>query len=246
MGVGGGMVLSARAPAAGAWTGVPAMNLRHALLAATIAFATPAMADVTYVGYLKGVVTSGSYTLNDPSGYCQCNGTVDLSGQPLSLNFTVKLFDSHVNAYGDPMSNYTEVSYSGSTGGYSFSGSSSNESLLYPYPFNLYETASFSGNAAAGTIASQSNSFYSDWGNAFGLTFSGGGLRSGAVTGSGNANWYDIYSWPERYFSANFNIVGGNVQAVPEPSTWALTILGFGMIGLAMRRRIKISRISYA
>jgi hypothetical protein len=30
----------------------------------------------------------------------------------------------------------------------------------------------------------------------------------------------------------------GNVAAVPEPATWAMTILGFGVLGAAMRRRV--------
>lgn len=34
--------------------------------------------------------------------------------------------------------------------------------------------------------------------------------------------------------------------AVPEPSTWALLILGFGLTGAAMRRRVTASRVSFA
>ena len=33
--------------------------------------------------------------------------------------------------------------------------------------------------------------------------------------------------------------ISGYVQAVPEPATWALMLLGFGGIGFAMRRRTK-------
>ena len=35
---------------------------------------------------------------------------------------------------------------------------------------------------------------------------------------------------------ANFQAVG-NMGAVPEPTTWAMLILGFGMVGGTMRRR---------
>jgi len=31
--------------------------------------------------------------------------------------------------------------------------------------------------------------------------------------------------------------VRGFLAAVPEPATWALMILGFGMVGAALRRR---------
>jgi hypothetical protein len=36
-----------------------------------------------------------------------------------------------------------------------------------------------------------------------------------------------------------------NTTVVPEPSTWALMILGFGMVGFASRRRSKtVSHLS--
>lgn len=54
------------------------------------------------------------------------------------------------------------------------------------------------------------------------------GFTSG--TGGAFAN-HDIINWE---FRDNFAPVGG---VVPEPTTWALVILGFGMIGAAMRRR---------
>ncbi|RYD20158.1 MAG: PEP-CTERM sorting domain-containing protein, partial [Lysobacteraceae bacterium] len=36
------------------------------------------------------------------------------------------------------------------------------------------------------------------------------------------------------------------VFAVPEPATWALMLLGFGMVGAATRYRRRASRIAYA
>lgn len=45
--------------------------------------------------------------------------------------------------------------------------------------------------------------------------------------------------------SDNRGGVSLNVQAVPEPATWAMMILGFGAIGASMRRRQKVS-VSYA
>ncbi len=40
--------------------------------------------------------------------------------------------------------------------------------------------------------------------------------------------------------SASFNL------AVPEPSTWAMMIAGFGMVGGAMRRRARTTKVSFA
>jgi len=39
--------------------------------------------------------------------------------------------------------------------------------------------------------------------------------------------------------------IGGNPSAVPEPGTWAMMILGFGLVGVAMRRRSSgVARVS--
>lgn len=46
---------------------------------------------------------------------------------------------------------------------------------------------------------------------------------------------------PGTVFIDNFQVVSGFAGAVPEPSTWAIMILGFGAVGFAMRRRSKVS-----
>lgn len=53
------------------------------------------------------------------------------------------------------------------------------------------------------------------------------GLNGGAATGTGN-------------------IATTTVGAVPEPSTWAMMIIGFGALGMAMRRRRVRTTVSYA
>lgn len=45
----------------------------------------------------------------------------------------------------------------------------------------------------------------------------------------------------------NFSFTTSATAAVPEPATWAMTIVGFGAIGGALRRRIKIAtRVRFA
>jgi hypothetical protein len=55
---------------------------------------------------------------------------------------------------------------------------------------------------------------------------------SGHPGGTGGSRWS---TW----------ISAVNFAAVPEPSTWAMMIAGFGMVGLGMRRSRKVS-VSFA
>ena len=63
------------------------------------------------------------------------------------------------------------------------------------------------------------------------------------VTASGIFNWSGFSDTPGVFqFSAqgtNVTSFSLSAQAVPEPATWALMLLGFGGIGLAMRRKRK-------
>lgn len=55
----------------------------------------------------------------------------------------------------------------------------------------------------------------------------------------------------DQFSAANVNVLGqgfnfGPPPAVPEPATWALLILGFGVVGHAMRRRRSIAKPALA
>jgi PEP-CTERM motif len=83
------------------------------------------------------------------------------------------------------------------------------------------------------------------------FTFSGGnsdGLVLGAFAlGENGSNFYNAFNGTFRNVTVSFG-AGATVKdirqvritaaaAVPEPSTWALMLLGFGAVGFAMRRR---------
>jgi hypothetical protein len=57
---------------------------------------------------------------------------------------------------------------------------------------------------------------------------------------------YDGSNQPEYQGGAAFESVTGFVAAVPEPSTWAMMILGFFGIGAMTYRRRKSSALSAA
>lgn len=54
-------------------------------------------------------------------------------------------------------------------------------------------------------------------------------------------NWNDIYN---DYPSGGY-VVEYSLNAVPEPATWAMMIVGFGAVGASMRRRKNV-RVSFA
>ncbi len=59
-------------------------------------------------------------------------------------------------------------------------------------------------------------------------TYEGGGYFQ---TSGGNITWPNTYDM-------NFRITTSPVsEAVPEPATWAMLIMGFGLVGSALRRR---------
>jgi hypothetical protein len=70
---------------------------------------------------------------------------------------------------------------------------------------------------------------------------------SGGVTIDFNNNWLSFNSDAGPFlFSVNdvsvspdsrIQILSGQIQALPEPATWGMMLLGFGGIGFAMRRR---------
>ncbi|MFD1786733.1 FxDxF family PEP-CTERM protein [Sphingomonas floccifaciens] len=56
---------------------------------------------------------------------------------------------------------------------------------------------------------------------------------------SGNAN-----SAFNASYTGNINFAAGS--AVPEPATWAMMLLGFGLVGATMRRRAATARVTFA
>lgn len=68
--------------------------------------------------------------------------------------------------------------------------------------------------------------------NSYGLSF---GPAYGDFNPGLNSSWGEFNGYVPTFIHAKFI-----ADAVPEPSTWALLILGFGVVGSAMRRKNKL------
>jgi hypothetical protein len=111
--------------------------------------------------------------------------------------------------------------------------------------------SSFTSNTVLGLTA-QITSYY----DVLNGLFAGTQLQTSSFTGTGSyegANYVNVAGpWSEtvRY---RLNFTGGvgsnfngtvNLAAVPEPATWALMLLGFGGIGMAMRRQRRTPKLA--
>lgn len=104
-------------------------------------------------------------------------------------------------------------------------------------PAYIYFTSPTSTNLTASTIV-ECNGFGGCAYNYPGITFANFVTQVGASTGL-SAIFLDVdagYSSRQQITVSNFSVNGTVFGAVPEPSTWAMMLLGFGAIGVAMRR----------
>ncbi len=72
--------------------------------------------------------------------------------------------------------------------------------------------------------------------NSYGLTF---GSDFGDVDDALNSSWGELNGFVPTFIHAAW------IASVPEPSTWALLILGFGVAGAAMRRKKAEARYAF-
>jgi len=70
------------------------------------------------------------------------------------------------------------------------------------------------------------------------------GIGSGATTGY--HAFADNVTYSTTAGSTTYNFESAAASAVPEPATWAMMLVGVGMVGASARRRRKVAKIAFA
>lgn len=181
-----------------------------ALLASTAAFAAPASAAVTV--NLNGVTNA---SLNGANAVSQW-----FSAGTYNVTFT--------------QDQYTAFSRFSSSTGCDGAGKNCTQgwenSARIVADGTTFDLGDGAANGGFGPI-SPGDGYYVDAATAF--ANAGGWVQQFTLAAAGNVKFF-IY---DDQLSDNRGGVSLSIAAVPEPATWALMILGFGLIGSAMRRR---------
>lgn len=90
--------------------------------------------------------------------------------------------------------------------------------------------------------------FQSGFDGGFDSTVVGGYLGPQLFTGSNSAPTLrtGAFALTDGPNNATGTLTVTTVAAIPEPATWAMMVIGFGLAGSAMRRRRITTRVSYA
>jgi hypothetical protein len=105
--------------------------------------------------------------------------------------------------------------------------------------FNFTAPSSFSGDLTGSTFGEIDGKWQNGhvtWNDPVYLNFTGGKLKVTMNDTDFNSGKYGLDGgyWNGAEIKGTFELMSG---AVPEPATWAMMITGFGMAGVALRRR---------
>ena len=140
------------------------------------------------------------------------------------LNLTVAQINQFAQNYIDiisPDGTTTVINVSGSgTISKNFNSTSSAKNIIW----NFYDATNLTLGNWQGTVLAVNADFVKDTSGAINVT----------VVAKNVTNNAEVHSYS---FQGDLSSVGGSVSAMPEPATWAMLILGFGLVGGVMRRQ---------
>ena len=189
--------------------------------AAIAALATLAMASAANAAQFVG-----NYTVNAYGGS---------QGLEIETYDATPTFSFNLNSIGQSS---TQTLFKIWTDEGSVSGDDQNHKTITVH-FNFTAPSSFGGDMTGSTFGEIDGNWQNGhvtWNDPIYLAFNGGQLKvtmNDADFNSGYRGLDDGYN-EAATISAKFELMG---NAVPEPATWAMMITGFGMAGVALRRR---------
>lgn len=178
----------------------------------------------------KNLLVNSLTSLSDNLKALTPTGTVNTANNALTftasqglnvLNLTVAQINQYAQNYIDiisPSGTTTVINVSGSgTISRNFNSQSSATNIIW----NFYDATSLTLGNWQGTVLATNADFVKDT----------SGAINGTVVAKNVANYAEVHSYG---FQGDLSSV---TSAAPEPATWAMLILGFGLIGAALRRR---------
>ncbi|WP_256731425.1 PEPxxWA-CTERM sorting domain-containing protein [Sphingomonas sp. dw_22] len=105
------------------------------------------------------------------------------------------------------------------------------------------------------TVYTTANATLVPWGSGSQLFMLYGNLNGSSIRGTTEDFWLhfnpfdgtmaDLYYSQQGYAAVQAMGSAVTLQAVPEPAAWGMMILGFGLIGGVLRRRVRASEVRY-
>lgn len=198
------------------------MHVRLKALAAAaslvvgIGLATPAQAQLTYLGNFGGTDCGGQGGFSN----CYATQTGTVQGNPTNPLLLASPAVYKINNGGNPDSSTLFPTIAGSEFSLLFDALTNNLSFTY--------TAGAGDPNLHYVVVKQASDFA--------LFYDANPI----VAGSLNLSTY----FPNNPGWSHITFFNSGTGAVPEPGTWAMMLLGFGGIGVALRRRRKLSNIT--